>query len=52
MSFNEHSVVITGFDSGSIWVNDPYANIKNRQLNKANFEAAWVQFGNQAIVLG
>lgn len=52
MTFNEHSVVITGFDSQRIWINDPYANIKNRELNRANFESAWMQFGNQAIVLG
>jgi len=52
MTFVEHSVVITGFDSSYVWVNDPYANIKNRQLNRAGFEAGWAQFGNQAIVLG
>eukprot|EP01121_Diplochlamys_sp_Union-15-3_P004502 TRINITY_DN14686_c0_g1_i1.p1 TRINITY_DN14686_c0_g1~~TRINITY_DN14686_c0_g1_i1.p1 ORF type:complete len:299 (-),score=28.71 TRINITY_DN14686_c0_g1_i1:31-927(-) len=51
MSFNEHSVVITGFNNAFVWVNDPYANIKNRQLNRANFEIAWQQFGNQSIVL-
>jgi len=52
MTYDEHSVVITGFDDRYVWVNDPYADIKNRQLNRADFEAGWSQFGNQAIVLG
>jgi len=51
MTYNEHSVVITGFTNEFVWINDPYANIKNRQLNRGPFEAAWVQFGNQSIVL-
>jgi len=51
MTYNEHSVVITGFTNEFVWINDPYANIKNRQLSRGPFEAAWVQFGNQSIVL-
>jgi len=51
MTFNEHSVVLTGYDANFVYINDPYANIKNRQLNRADFQAGWQQFGNQAIVL-
>jgi len=51
MTFNEHSVVLTGFDAENVYINDPYANIKDRKLNRANFLAGWQQFGNQAIVL-
>jgi len=51
LSFNEHSVVITGFTNEFLYINDPYANIKNRQVDRGNFEAAWIQWGNQSIVL-
>jgi uncharacterized protein YvpB len=49
MSFNEHSTVLTGYDAGSIYLNDPYNNIKNRKVNRNNFIQAWKQFGSQAI---
>ena len=51
MSFNEHSVVVTGFNSEYVWVNDPWHNIKNSQLQRSGFQTAWEQFGHQAIVL-
>jgi len=52
LSFNEHSVVITGFDNDFLWINNPYTAQKNQQVNRANFQTAWEQFGSQAIVLG
>jgi len=49
MTFNEHSTVVTGFDSEYIYLNDPYANVANKAITRANFEASWNQFGRQAI---
>jgi uncharacterized protein YvpB len=51
MSFNEHSVVITGYTTDSLWINDPYACQKNRKVARDPFRQAWEQFGHQAIVL-
>jgi uncharacterized protein YvpB len=50
ITHNEHSVVITGYDQTSIYVNDPYG-YKNRQVDRNIFENAWVQMGRQAIVI-
>jgi uncharacterized protein YvpB len=50
VSFSEHSVVLTGYDSNYIYINDPYG-FKNRKVNRANFERAWDQMGSQAITI-
>lgn len=50
VSFSEHSVVITGYDSNYIYINDPYG-FKNRKVNRGNFERAWGQMGSQGIYL-
>ncbi len=49
MTFNEHSTVLTGYDANYIYLNDPYANIKDRRVSHQNFQASWNQFGRQAI---
>jgi len=51
LSFNEHAVVITGFDNDYVWINNPYSDIKDQQVARAGFQTAWQQFGNQSIVL-
>jgi len=51
LSFNEHSVVLTGYTAGSVWINDPYGCVQNKKLARKPFEQAWEQFGRQAIVL-
>ncbi|MEC1522149.1 C39 family peptidase [Neobacillus niacini] len=50
VSFNMHSVVITGYDQNHIYLNDPYGT-KNKQVNREKFIAAWEQMGSQAIVI-
>lgn len=50
ISWNVHSVVMTGFDTEFIYVNDPYGE-KDKQVNRQDFEDAWHQMGSQAITI-
>jgi uncharacterized protein YvpB len=49
ITYREHSVLITGYDSKNVYINDPLYSKKNRSVNRANFEASWIQMGKQAI---
>ena len=50
VSYNEHSVVVVGYDDNYFYVNDPYG-IKNQPVDKSSFIASWEQFGSQAIYI-
>ncbi|MFC7371412.1 C39 family peptidase [Fictibacillus iocasae] len=49
VTYREHSVLVTGFDSQYIYFNDPLTNQKNRKVARSSFAAAWDQMGKQAI---
>ncbi|WLR49660.1 C39 family peptidase [Bacillus tianshenii] len=49
VTYREHSVLVTGYDDQYVYVNDPLYHQRNRKVNRANFEQAWVQMGSQAI---
>lgn len=46
-----HSVLVTGFNEESIFINDPLHATKNRPIDIENFKKAWEEFGKQAIAL-
>ena len=46
-----HAVVITGYDSQYIYINDPLYPLPNRKVNRADFKASWEQMGNQAVTI-
>nr|WP_279326057.1 C39 family peptidase [Bacillus sp. FJAT-47783] len=50
ITFSVHSVVVTGYDDNSVYVNNPYG-VKNQKVSKASFEEAWIQIGRQAVVI-
>lgn len=49
ITYKEHSVLITGYDSSYIYFNDPLAVIKNRKVSISAFKRGWEQMGKQAI---
>ncbi|MFC0187124.1 C39 family peptidase [Fictibacillus aquaticus] len=49
ITYREHSVLVTGYDSSYIYFNDPLAVQKNRKIARSSFIAAWEQMGRQAI---
>ncbi|WP_432432485.1 C39 family peptidase [Bacillus cereus] len=51
VTYQQHSVVITGYDENHVYVNDPLNIDKNRKLNRNDFEKAWIQMGRQAMTI-
>ncbi len=51
INWEEHSVVITGYDASTVYINDPLdaAHGKDKRLDLADFRSAWEQMGQQAI---
>ncbi|KIL27537.1 hypothetical protein B4133_3296 [Bacillus altitudinis] len=50
ISFNMHSVVITGYDKDHVYLNNPYGE-KNQKVDREQFEDSWKQMGSQAIII-
>lgn len=49
ITYNEHSVLMVGYDSQSVFIHDPLAAAGYKSVPKSAFEQAWVQMGSQAI---
>lgn len=47
ITWQEHSVVVTGYDDQFVYFNDPLGAAAKAE--RTGFEAAWVQMGSQAI---
>lgn len=50
VTYKMHSVLITGYDSNYLYVNDPLDR-NNRRLPRKEFIAGWEQIGRQAIAV-
>lgn len=50
ISMKEHSVLLTGYDEDSVYLNDPYGN-KHYKTDMENFSASWQQLGSQAVII-
>lgn len=51
VTYRQHSVVMTGYDENYVYVNDPLKSETDIALNRADFEAAWIQMGSQAMYI-
>lgn len=49
ITMKEHSVLVTGYDSKYVYINDPLYVSKNRKLLRDPFIDGWKQYGSQAI---
>ncbi|MFC4401960.1 C39 family peptidase [Gracilibacillus xinjiangensis] len=51
VTYQHHSVVVTGYDEDYVYVNDPLTKEKNKAVNREDFEEAWIQMGQQAFTI-
>ncbi|PGZ11224.1 hypothetical protein COE30_01155 [Bacillus cereus] len=49
ITYNEHCVVLVGYDKESVYIRDPLDDSLNVKVPRENFEKAWMQMGSQAI---
>jgi len=49
LTFEEHSVLLTGYDQSNIFIHDPLYHKPHRKLDMNKFIASWEQMGRQAI---
>ncbi len=48
-TFSEHAVLLVGFDSENVYVNDPLSGKKDLKIGKERFLATWDALGKQAL---
>ncbi len=49
ITYKEHSVLLTGYDSEFVYFNDPLTGVKDKKAPINEFKESWVQMGSQAI---
>jgi uncharacterized protein YvpB len=49
ITWREHSVLLTGYDSENVYINDPLASVTSAKLS--SFKKSWVQMGRQAVTI-
>lgn len=48
-TFQEHTVLLVGYDEEHVYINDPRVNRKNIKVNKKQFIGSWEALGKQAL---
>lgn len=50
-TFQEHAVLLVGFDEQHVYLNDPLTGAKGFKVSKQSFMESWKQLGSQALTL-
>lgn len=50
-TFQEHAVLLVGFDEQHVYINDPLTGAKGLKVPKQSFVESWKQMGSQAITI-
>jgi uncharacterized protein YvpB len=50
-TFSEHAVLLVGYNSTQLIINDPLDGAKSKPVNRQSFIAAWQQLGRQAVTI-
>jgi uncharacterized protein YvpB len=48
-TFEEHAVLLVGYDEQHVYINDPLSVRKQHKINKAHFRKGWEAMGSQAL---
>lgn len=48
-TYQEHCVLMTGFDEENIFFNDPLSGVKDVKMTKETFENIWTKMGSMAV---
>ncbi len=51
VTYNEHSVLVVGYDDNYVYINDPLASSGYTKKEKTRFIKAWKQMGRQAVTI-
>lgn len=49
VTYEEHAVLLTGFDKNSLYINDPLDGQQNKKVDRNAFIESWIQMGSQAV---
>jgi uncharacterized protein YvpB len=49
--FRNHAVLLVGYNSTQLLINDPLDGAKSKPVNRQSFIAAWQQLGRQAVAI-
>lgn len=47
--FNQHAVLLTGYDKDYVYYNDPLKESKNSKIDKETFKKVWISMGSKAL---
>ena len=48
-TFDEHAVVLVGYDKENCYINNPYNGVKNQAVNRDTFKTIWTSMGEMAV---
>lgn len=49
VTFNEHAVLLVGYDRDYCYINNPYNGVKNQKVNKEVLAEVWKSMGGMAV---